>query len=197
MRRTLFQIVLLTCVLFGVVQAARADGGRLQMRTQAGPFTVSLFTLPDTLAAGPVDVSVLVHDSGSSDVLMDAAVTLTLTPPQPDAKPIVVRLSHAQATNKLLQAAQIDLPAPGKWRVDVQVEQGGHRARCTTQLEIVPRASPWGTIWFFALLPPAVLLLFTGVQVRKAKIARDRRAQGDAHDTARSSGHDRTYSNAV
>jgi hypothetical protein len=164
-------------MLLGALTMARADGGRLQMRTQAGPFTISLFTSPDTLAAGPIDASVLVQDSTGRDVLMDARVTLALTPPHADASSIVVLLSHAQATNKLLQAAQIDLPTAGKWRVDVQVEQGGRRANCTTELEIVPRTSPWGTVWFFALLPAAVLLLFAGVQVRKSKIARRRHTQ--------------------
>lgn len=182
------RIVLLACILLGALPA-RADGGRLQMRTQAGPFTISLFTLPDTLAAGPIDASVLVQDSTSSDVLMDAAVTLALTPPHADASSIVIPLSHAQATNKLLQAAQIDLPTPGKWRVDVQVEQGGRRANCTTELEVVPRTSPWGTVWFFALLPATVMLLFAGVQVRKAKLERNRRAQhgaqGITHKAAR------------
>jgi hypothetical protein len=183
--RTLLRIVLMACILLGALPTARADGGRLQMRTEAGPFTISLFTLPDTLAAGPIDTSVLVQDSTSSDVLMDARITLALTPPHPDARPIVVQLSHAQATNKLLQAAQIDLPTAGKWRVDVQVEQGGRRANCTTELEVVPRTSPWGTVWFFALLPAAVLLLFAGVQVRKATIERNRRAQGITHKAAR------------
>ncbi len=193
MSRHRLSIVLLAWMLLGSLHAARADGGRLQMRAQAGPFTLSLFTTPDTLAAGTVDASVLVQDSASNDVLMDAAVTLTLTPLQADARPLVVRLSHAQATNKLLQAAQMEIPAPGKWRVDLQVEQGGRRARCTTQIEVAPRSSPWGTVWFFALLPLAMLLLFAGVQVRKAKLNRIHRA----HGAAGAGRHDQACSNAI
>ena len=145
------RLLLLMCVLLAATHAALADGGRLQMRTDAGPFTVSLFTIPDTLTAGPADLSVLVQDAASGDVLMDAAVTLTLT--DPTGAPLVVHPSHAQATNQLLQAAQVSLKAPGKWRVHVAVVHGTQGAACATELEVAGRSSQWGTIWFFALLP--------------------------------------------
>jgi hypothetical protein len=177
-------------VLLAAIHAALADGGRLQMRTDAGPFTVSVFTIPDSLTAGPADLSVLVQDAASGDVLMDAAVTLTLT--DPSGAPLVLHPSHAQATNQLLQAAQVNLKAPGKWRVRVEVVHGTQSAACATDLEVAGRSSQWGTIWFFALLPLGVLGVFVGVQVRKARMLRDRYAAG-----ARSSSHDLRAPGAV
>ena len=44
---------------------------------QAGPFIVSIFTAPEPLRAGPVDVSVLVQSSGGA-VLTDAVVDILL-----------------------------------------------------------------------------------------------------------------------
>ena len=160
------------------------------MRTDAGPFTISLFTIPDTLTAGPADLSVLVQDAASGDVLMDAAITLTLI--DPTGAPLVVHPSHAQATNQLLEAAQVNLRAAGKWRVGIEVVHGTQSAACATELEVAGRSSQWGTIWFFALLPLAALALFAGVQVRKAKLGRNRYASG-----ARSSSHDLRAPGAV
>ena len=164
------------------------------MRTDSGPFTISLFTIPDTLTAGPADLSVLVQDVTSGDVLMDAVVTLTLTPPSrlPPGAPLVLHPSHAQATNQILQAAQVNLKASGRWRVNIQVVHGTQTATCATELEVAGRSSQLGTIWFFALLPLAVLAVFAGVQVRKAKMRRNRYAGG-----ARSSSHDLRTPGAV
>lgn len=184
------RFLLLACVLLAAIHAALADGGRLQMRTDTGPFTVSLFTTPNNLTAGPADLSVLVQDAASSDVLMDAAITLTLT--DPSGTTLVVRPSHAQATNQLLQDAQVNLKARGRWRINVQVVHGTQSATCATELEVGSRSSQWGTIWFFAMLPLALLAVFAGIQVRKAKLVRDRYA-GDA----RSSSHDLPAPGAV
>jgi len=67
--------------------AAYPDGGTLRLRQDTGPFMVSVFTAPQPLRAGPADVSVLVQDRASTEVLLDAEVTLTLRPP--DGAPVV------------------------------------------------------------------------------------------------------------
>jgi len=45
--------LIVALVLACAAVAAHADGGRLQMRQAAGPFVVSLFTTPESLAVGP------------------------------------------------------------------------------------------------------------------------------------------------
>ena len=49
----------------------------LRARQEAGPFIVSIFTAPEPLRAGPVEVSVLVQSSDGG-VLTDAVVDLLL-----------------------------------------------------------------------------------------------------------------------
>jgi hypothetical protein len=80
-RRLLAGVVVGCCAV-----AAHADGGRLQMRQAAGPFVVSLFTTPESLAVGPADVSVLVEEQGS--VLLDANVVVTFTPEDASIAPL-------------------------------------------------------------------------------------------------------------
>ena len=67
-------------IALGLEAVVWADGGLLRARQEAGPFIVSIFTAPEPLRAGPVEVSVLVQSSGGG-VLTDAVVDLSSSPP--------------------------------------------------------------------------------------------------------------------
>src|SRR6202789_3818468 len=109
--------------------AAHADGGRLQMRQAAGPFVVSLFTTPESPAVGPADLSVMVEEQGSGSVLLDADVSVTLTSGDDRIAPVIAHLSHAHATNRLLEDAIVQLPRAGRWHAVIHVTQAGGEAR--------------------------------------------------------------------
>lgn len=152
--------------------AAHADGGRLQMRQAAGPFVVSLFSAPESLAVGPADLSVMVEEQGS--VLLDADVVVTLTPEGAGTAPVVAHLSHVHATNRLLQDAVIQLPHAGRWRAIVHVSEAGREASIATDLTVANYSARRGTVWFFALLPIGAIALFAWVQMAKRRIRRRR-----------------------
>jgi hypothetical protein len=63
-------------------------------------------------------VSVLVQDRKASTVLLDTTVNLELQPIASTNPPFSIRATLGQAKNKLLQAATIDVPAPGWWTVN-------------------------------------------------------------------------------
>jgi hypothetical protein len=152
--------------------AAHADGGRLEMRQAAGPFVVSLFTAPESPAVGPADLSVMVEEQGS--VLLDANVVVTLTPEDADVAPVVARLSHANATNRLLQDAVVQLPRAGRWRAVLHVSERGREASVTTDLIVANYSVRRGTVWFFAVLPVCAIALFAWVQTEKRRGRRRR-----------------------
>ena len=152
--------------------AAHADGGRLQMRQAAGPFVVSLFTTPESLAVGPADVSVLVEEQGS--VLLDADVVVTLTPEDASIAPVVAHLSHAHATNRLMEDAVVQLPRAGRWRAVVHVSEAGREASVATDLTVANHSARRGTIWLFAVLPLCAIALFAWVQTEKRRARRAR-----------------------
>jgi hypothetical protein len=154
--------------------AAHADGGRLQMRQAAGPFVVSLFTAPESLGVGQADLSAMVEEQGGSKVLLDADVVITLTSEGGESQPIVAHLSHAHATNRLLQDAVIQLPHAGRWRAVLQVSEEGRRASTATDLTVGDHSAQRGTVWVFALLPVCAIALFAWVQVVKATARRRR-----------------------
>jgi hypothetical protein len=154
--------------------AAHADGGRLQMRQAAGPFVVSLFSTPESLAVGAADLSVMVEGQGSGTVLLDADVVITLTSDDARVVPVVAHLSHTHATNRLLQDAVVQLPHAGHWRAVIQIREAGRVATTSTDLTVAIYSARRGTVWLFAILPICAIVLFAWVQIAKGR-ARQRR----------------------
>jgi hypothetical protein len=145
------------------------------MRQAAGPFVVSLFTTPESLAVGPADLSVMVEEQGSGSVLLDADVAVTLTSEDARIAPVVAHLSHAHATNRLLEDALVQLPSAGPWHAVIHVSEAGREASVTTVLTVANYSARRGTVWLFAVLPVCAIALFTWVEVTKRR-ARRRRA---------------------
>lgn len=166
--------LLVALVLAGAAVAAHADGGRLQMRQAAGPFVVSLFTTPESLAVGPADLSVMVEEQASGEVLLDADVVVELTSEDAGSPPVTAHLSHAHATNRLLQDAVVQLPHAGRWHAVLHVRDAGREASVSTDLTVANYSARRGTVWFFAILPICVVALFAWVQVAKQRARRRR-----------------------
>jgi hypothetical protein len=164
--------VLIALVLGCSAITLHADGGRLQLRQAGGPFVVSLFSTPESLAVGPADLSVMVEEQGSGNVLLDADVTVTLTPEADGIAPVIAHLSHAHATNRLLQDAVVQLPRAGRWRAVVHLSDAGREASVATDLTVANYSARRGTVWFFLLLPVGAVALFVWVQVAKRRMRR-------------------------
>jgi hypothetical protein len=159
--------VLAVLLFLCTAAAAHADGGRLQMRQAAGPFVISLFTQPESLGLGQADLTAMIEEQGSGKVLLDSDVVITLTPEDEQGKPIVVHLSHAHASNRLLQDAVVQLPRAGRWRTAIQVNDSGRSASVTTDLTVGDYSARRGTVWVFALFPVFAIALFAWVQIGK------------------------------
>lgn len=140
--------------------AAWADGGLVRVSRAAGPFTVSVFTSPTPLRAGPIDVSVLVQRLGDGAVVDEATVTVTLRARDGGAPPVSGPATRAQAINKLLYAALLELPAAGAWDVDVAVERQGATAALSFPVDAAPPLPPWRAYWAYLALPFAGIAVY-------------------------------------
>lgn len=167
MKRAIF-ILLLTA---GLCSSTFADGGRLRFSRTAGPFLVTLFTTPEPLTPGPSDFSVLVQDAKSGDILSDARVTFKLNL-SGTAETVQAVATHGIATNRLLQAAAVNLPASGPWMLHVEVQQSTRSATLDFPIPVEPGSRRTTVIWIFASLPPLVIVLFLLHQRQKAYLAR-------------------------
>jgi hypothetical protein len=137
--------------------AASADGGRLRLRQDAGPFTVSVFTAPEPLTAGAADVSVLVQDRSNADVLLDAEVEIVLAAPGNASERSV---PARPGSNRLFQSATVRLTAPGDWRFGVVVRRGAETARIAGTFRVEPAPPAWTGVWPFLIGPPLGVALF-------------------------------------
>jgi hypothetical protein len=137
--------------------AAYGDGGTMLLHQDAGPFTITLFATPQPLRVGTADLSVMVQDRSSQEVLLDPAIDLTVAE---GASQDTVRLARGQASNRLLQAATVHFSKAGKWRLMLVVRRGKDTASLSTECAVEPGRSRAMLVWFYVLLPIGIVLLF-------------------------------------
>jgi hypothetical protein len=183
---------LIFCVIFFLARMSRADGGAIQFQDDAGPFHVTVFTLPPILSAGPVDLTVLVQDRSKLSPLLDANVTLDLTargdgslgkeawsPPacslnkSPTLTGIPAKLNHGE--NRLLYGALVEIPTSGTWQLRINIQRDNQRESIGTLLKVNPPASPPLAYWHLFILPPLGVLGFLLNQKRGNANRRKRR----------------------
>ncbi len=154
-------ILILSTLLLGMLSSpARGDGGALCLIERLGGYQVSVFTAPNPLRAGPIDVSVLVQDAQTGRSVKDAEVVVTLTSAADPAASILGRATVDAATNKLLRAALLELPAEGTW--DVAVACDGPQGQGTVRFAVQAAGPlpPWLTEWPWFGWPMGVVVLF-------------------------------------
>src|ERR1700741_169076 len=104
-----------------VPAVAMADAGAVRASERHGNRQITIFTDPTPLRAGPVDVSVLVQDVTTGEVLLSDTIDIEVAPQSLPSSLVLYRATSAAASNKLFQAAKLDLPEPGWWDLSVTV----------------------------------------------------------------------------
>ena len=143
--------------LFLWVPAARGDGGLLRLTESAGPFDISVFTAPTPLRVGAADVSVMVLERAGRAPVLDADVQVTLHRRELERASIA---THDAATNKLLYAAWLDVPEPGKWSLDVRVQSPAGTGVVSCGLDVAAPLSPLEAFWPYIVFPAVAIGLF-------------------------------------
>ena len=161
--RTAIQILIAVTVVAGPCCVfALADGGQVRVMERRGNYQLTVFTSPNPLRAGPVDVSVLVQDAKTGLPIPDVTVAVELKSPDKSLPPIRAAATTDAATNKLLHAALVELPAPGRW--DVRVECTTARDRTPIEVSFAMDAAPplprWLSVWPWFSWPIVAVLLF-------------------------------------
>jgi hypothetical protein len=136
-----------------------ADGGAVQQCKRAGDYQITVFTSPTPLRAGPVDVSVLVQDAATGECMPEARVTVSLKG-LGAGKILEYPATTEAATNKLLRAAEFQLPEPGWWDVSVAVE--GPHGPAVVQFGVQADEPPprWLELWPWFCWPALAVALF-------------------------------------
>jgi hypothetical protein len=152
--------------------AARADGGVPRLSERAGGYRLSVFTSPTPFRAGPVDVSVLVQDADSGELVPDVRVTVRAKPRGRSGTAVSQPATAEAATNKLYRAAVFELSEPGWWDMDVTVEGGRGSARVGFAVEAADPPPQWWTLAPWVGWPALAVALFSLHQVLVRRKAR-------------------------
>jgi hypothetical protein len=182
--RSMTRPLLIACALFAAMLCpciSWADGGVVRLHETQGPFIITVFTPQEILTGLPTDVSVLVQDAESSEVVMDANVTMSFSPPagavggveeswcgiHGDAfsqgethPPNLVQATHAKASNKLLFAATVVLQGTGNWQMRATVQRGGVETGVACTLPVATRSSRLNGLWVYFAFPAVTIALF-------------------------------------
>ncbi len=163
---------------------ARADGGTVRVVQQHGAYRISVFTAPNPLRAGPIDVSVLVQDLKTGEPLTDCETWVTLTPAGRGGTPIQAPATTEAATNKLLRSAMIELPTPGEWQVRVTSTAVGHDLETQFTVTAAPALPRWLTQWPWFTWPAVAVLMFVvhrRLVARRRQLSTTAKARGSRH----------------
>jgi hypothetical protein len=146
---------------------AMADGGVLQWRERAGPFTVTVFTSPVPPRAGPVDFSVMLQTASGDEVVLDAAISLVLT--KAGEADFPGEATHSLATDKLLYSVNLNPPVPGVWQLEVHVRGTAGNASTTKSIRLLEAESPVWNYWpYFAVVPVFVFSFVLNRHLKKS-----------------------------
>jgi hypothetical protein len=157
-----------------------ADGGTVVLQKRSGPFLITLFSDPTPVRVGRADLSVMCQKAEDNSPVLDAKVLLHLRRPGTgsDIVEFTLPAKHDNASNKLLYAAVVDLPSPGNWRVNVDVERSGILASIGGSLTVLEKEPAIVTYWpFFIIVPLFALLFAVNRRLRRGRELRHPRAR--------------------
>jgi hypothetical protein len=159
-------IALLTAwlTLGKVGSLAVADGGALRLAERRGDRLIAVFTSPNPVRAGTVDVSVLVQEAASGRPLTNLAIEVRADLPGNEQARDSASATSEAATNKLMQAARLELSDAGRWHVDVIVQGIGPGAPIDFEMEVAEALPPGLALSLWIAWPLAAVALFAAHQ---------------------------------
>lgn len=156
--------VFLISVPFLFPKSAMADGGTLRLSEEKGNYRIAIFTAPTPLRAGPVDISALVQNAATHEPVSDVLITIKAAPH--DRRGAIIR-QHATfeaATNKLFQAATLNLKEPGWWQVEIGVDGPLGKTTVAIDVEAAKPLPRYLAMWPWLSWPALPILLFVAHQ---------------------------------
>jgi len=158
---------------------ALADGGTVQFSRQVGDMRFTVMTDPTPLRVGIADVSIMLQDARSGAVIHDGRATVIFSHAADPPLSMRGEATRAAATNKLLRAAQLDIPRPGKWQCEVEFVTSEATIRVQEVLNVAERPDRWRAAapWLFAPLVPMGLYVVAEWLASRRKESRQARCR--------------------
>lgn len=152
----LFAVTIIVCCS----EVARADGGRLVHSERVQDWIVSIFVAPNPPHVGLIDVSVLVQEATSGNVISNADIAVTLRAVNADDMTASAPASRNYATNKLLQSALLLAPIAGEWHGTIFCRVENKNAEISFPLHIAAAPLELNKRVLWILWPIAIVLVY-------------------------------------
>ncbi len=164
-------LVLLLACLPGA--AAWADGPHIAFHGTEGAYTVTLFSAPDPLVAGPVNLTLMVQNAGTGQLAVPSKAEGQLR--LAGQVPVRFLFSSGSADADRLPAATAPLLKAGTYTLELNVSvEGDAPARFTGVLPVAENHGQRNTVLWAVFLPLAAVALFLLNQYGKAQMHRGR-----------------------
>jgi hypothetical protein len=137
---------------------------------EKGGYRITVFTAPTPFRAGAVDVSTLIQDALTGDPMTPVQVTVRMS--QTGRLALEYPATTDAATNKLFYAAQFELPGPGLWTLEVEVQGSYGRAVIRGELDAAEALPRWRELWPWIGWPALAIMLFGIHQVLASRKGR-------------------------
>jgi hypothetical protein len=137
-----------------------ADGGTIRLSEQTGKYRITVFTAPEVVRAGPVDISVLVQEASTGELATGVEVTIGAQYRGAQGVTLQHVATTEAATNKLYRVATLNLPNSGLWTVDVVVAGALGKARVSFDLHAAAPLPEWLAMWPWVGWPALAIVLF-------------------------------------
>jgi len=149
-------LLIVTCACFSWLLTAGPnddDNQALRFQDASRSFAVAVFGPPGDLTAGSSPFSVLVQDRNTHETLLDTMVDLAAHPAADSQRPpSTAQASYADSENKLLQAADLDLPTEGDWTLRITVQQGANSDDFLLPLRVVKPGGGIASRWPYLVI---------------------------------------------
>jgi cytochrome c oxidase assembly factor CtaG len=152
-------------VVFGLCMLRLANSSEheekaLCFQGKSGAFAVSVYAPHKQVAVGETEFEILVQDSVTNSVLLDAPVQLSAHAADNLKFSTNVDTSEQDSTNKLMQAAKIHLPAVGDWILRLDLRSASERAEFLFPMKVEQQVHEHEIPWPFVVFAGSGMGLF-------------------------------------
>ena len=165
-RLTIGLVVGLAVILWPA--AAIANGGTTLLVERVGAYEVTITASPYPLEVGLNDISVLLGRLSDQQIVLEAEVLMVAEPVDHSGQAQTFSATHANATNKLYYAANVDFPTPGRWKMTVQVDGPEGPASTAFEAQVEPQSFGFLRYFSFIGLPLIAIVVLFIVLSRRA-----------------------------
>ena len=162
-------------VLLSLACTARADGPHIAFHGASGNLTVTLFSAPDPLVAGPADLALLVQNTSDSAITPGASAHGELTLPGHAPVAFTLAPGGGGTGNSQLLGVTVPLPAAGDYKLTLDVQAASVSAHFSGDLPVELNNGRRNTVLWTVLVPLALILLFLVNQYAKSYAGQLRR----------------------